>query len=173
MSNIGSPTARSLPRELCLACCHLIPNLLRWNFDAFTVHRTQPPRNPDTGFLRACAQSLRAWGVNSPGEVGQEGQDSPMKISDNFIHFYPLKKPKFQPLHHAPLSRWPPLEHSRTKMSGLDVEPLYSTLCPSFTSTHSTSKFHFNMFRKSVEGEVMLDAVTYGKDCSYFSQLCM
>ena len=33
------------------------------------------------------------------------------------------------------------------------------------TSTRSTSKFHINTFQVSVEGAVMLDAITYGQDC--------
>ncbi len=55
--------------------------------------------------------------------------------------------------------------HSSIKMGSLDIELVYSTLCPSITSTHSTSKFHLNMFQYSIGGAVMLDAITYGKDC--------
>ncbi len=47
------------------------------------------------------------------------GQDCPMKISANFVNFYPLKKPIFKPLQHARFSRWPPSEHSFIKMGSL------------------------------------------------------
>ncbi len=50
-------------------------------------------------------------------------------------------------------------------MGSLDIDLVYSTLCPRITSTRSTSKFHLNMFQYSVSGLVMLDAFTYGKDC--------
>ncbi len=42
-----------------------------------------------------------------------------------------------------------------------------STMCPRFTSTHSTSKFHLNIFQCSAEGDVTPSAVTYGKDCIF------
>ncbi len=57
-------------------------------------------------------------------------------------------------------------EHSSAKMGSLDIDPVYSTLCPSITSTRSTSKFHFNTFQYSASGLVMLDAMTYGQDCT-------
>ncbi len=41
-------------------------------------------------------------GVDPCGNGGPGGQDSSVKISDYSIHFYPLKKPNFQPLQHAP-----------------------------------------------------------------------
>ncbi len=93
------------------------------------------------------------------------GWDSSMKISANFIHFSPLKKPLFSPVWHGLRSRWPPFEHSSTKMGSLDIDPVYLTLCPSITSTCSTSEFHLNMLQYSVSGLVMLDAFTYGNDC--------
>ncbi len=93
------------------------------------------------------------------------GWDCPMKISANFIHFFPLKKPLFSPVWHGHPSRWPPFEHSSTKMGNLDIDPVYSTLCPRITSTCSTSNFHSNMLQYSVSGLVMLDAFTCGKDC--------
>ncbi len=43
------------------------------------------------GFLHACSWHRRAWGVIPGGSGGSGGPDSPMKISANFIHFYPLK----------------------------------------------------------------------------------
>ncbi len=64
-----------------------------------------------------------------------------------------------------PPSRWPPFEHSSTKMGSLDIDPVYSTLCPRITLTRPTSNFHSNMLQYSVSGLVMLDAFTYGKDC--------
>ncbi len=63
-------------------------------------------------------------------------------------------------------SRWRPFEHFSTKVGSPDIDPVYSTLCPSITSTCSTSKFHFNTFQYSIEGAVMLDAITYGQDCT-------
>ena len=92
------------------------------------------------------------------------GWDCHMKISGYFIHFFPLKKPLFSPVWHGPPSRWPPFEHSSTKLGSLDTDRVYSTLCPSITLTCSTSKFHLDMLRYSVSGLVMLDAFTYGKD---------
>ncbi len=89
-----------------------------------------------------------------------------MKISGHFIHVFPLKKPLSSPVWHGPHSRWPPFEHSSTKMGSLDIDPVYSTLYPSITSTCSTSKFHLKMLQNSVSGLVMLDAFTYGKDCT-------
>ncbi len=74
------------------------------------------------------------------------GWDSSMKISANFIHVFPLKKPLFSPVWHGPHSRWPPFEHSSTKMGSLDIDPVYSTLCPSITSTCSTSKITSTCF---------------------------
>ncbi len=61
--------------------------------------------------------------------------------------------------------RWLPFEHCSTKMGSLDIDPVYSTLCPSITSTRSTSKFHLNMFQHSVDDAVMPDAITYGQEC--------
>ncbi len=88
---------------------------------------------------------------------------------ENFSQFHPfllLKKSYFSSVWHGSLSRWPPFEHSSTKMSSLDIELLYPTLCPSITSTRSTSKFHLNMFQYSVEGDVMTDTITCGQDCT-------
>ncbi len=51
-------------------------------------------------------------------------------------------------------------------MGGLDIDPVYSTFCPSVTSTRPTSKLHFNTFQYSVGGAVTLDAITYGQDCT-------
>ena len=50
-------------------------------------------------------------------------------------------------------------------MGSLDIDPVFSTLCPRIKSTRSTSKFHLNTFQYSVGGAVMLDAITYGQDC--------
>ncbi len=63
------------------------------------------------------------------------------------------------------VSRWLPFDYSSAKMGGLDIDSVYSTLCPSITSTRFTSKFHFNTFQYSVWGAVMLDTITYGHDC--------
>ncbi len=82
-----------------------------------------------------------------------------MKISVHFISIYPFKKPFFSPVCCGPLSRWPPFEHSTAKMGSLDIDPVYSTLCPSITSTRSTSIFCINTSQCSVGGAVMLDAV--------------
>ncbi len=74
--------------------------------------------------------------MNPGGNGGSGGQDSPMKISTNFIHCYPLKKSNFASAWHGSLSRWLPFEHSGTKMGSLDIYSVYSTLCPSITSTY-------------------------------------
>ncbi len=97
--------------------------------------------------------------------VGQGGQGSSVKSSVHFIHFYPLKKPNFSSVWHGSLSRWLPFEHSGTKMGSLNIDPVHSTLCPSITSTRSTTNFHFNTFQYNVSGLVMLDTFIYGKDC--------
>ncbi len=103
--------------------------------------------------------------MNPPGKCQPLGLDSPMKISSNFIHVCPLKKSNFSSVWHGPLSRWLPFEHPSAKMGILDIDPVHSTLCPSITSTPSTSNFHSNMLQYSVSGLVMLDASTYGQDC--------
>ncbi len=100
-------------------------------------------------------------GLNPPRNGGPAGQDSSMKISGNFINFYALKKPNFICLWYAP----PSSSNSSNKMGCLDSEPLYSTWCSSITSMSCTSKFHLNELQYSVRGDVMLDTVTYGKDC--------
>ena len=53
-----------------------------------------------------------------------------MKISGHFTNIYPLKMPNFYPVSHAPLSSCLPFEHYSPKMGSLDIEPLYSPLCP-------------------------------------------
>ena len=103
--------------------------------------------------------------MNPGGNGGPGGQDSSAKISANFINIYPLKKPNSSSVWHGPPSSCLPFEHSSTKMGSLDIDPVYSTLCPRITSTRSTSKFHFNMFQYSVGGAVMPDAITFGQDC--------
>ncbi len=70
---------------------------------------------------------------------------------ENFSPFHPLLPPQkaiFQSCLACPSS---PFEDCSTKMGILDIEPVYSTLCPSITSTRSTSKFHFNTFRTAYE----------------------
>ncbi len=61
-----------------------------------------------------------------------------------------------------PPSRWPPFEHSSTKVGSLDIDPVYSTLCPRIQD--STSKFHLDTFQYSIEGAVVLDTIIYGQD---------
>ena len=58
------------------------------------------------------------------------------------------------------------------KWAAFDIEPVFSTLCPSVTSTCSTSKLHLNTLQYSVWGDVMLLEETYGKDYSEL-QLCL
>ena len=111
--------------------------------------------------------------MNPGGNVGPGGQDSSVKISVHFINVYPLKKPKFSSVWPGPSFRWLPFEHSSIKTGSLDIQPLYSTLCPSITSTRSTSSCHSNTFQYSVSGLVMLDAFTYGKDCRKHSNQCI
>ena len=59
------------------------------------------------------------------------------------------------------------------KMGSLDIDPVYSTLCPRITSTRCTSKCHVNTFQYSVAGAVMTDAITYGKDCTVVLNNCV
>ena len=103
------------------------------------------------------------------------GDDSPWKMfafgsrlfHENFSQFHPLQKATFVFCLAWPPSRWPSFEHSSTKMGSLNIDPVYSTLCPRITSTHSSSKFYFNIFQYSVGGAVMPDAITYGQDCIF------
>ncbi len=44
--------------------------------------------------------------MNPGGNGGPGDQDSSMKISANFIHVYPLKKPNFSSVWHSSFSRW-------------------------------------------------------------------
>ncbi len=104
--------------------------------------------------------------MNPTGKCLPLGPCSSMKISVHCIHVYPLKKPYVCSVWCGPPSRWPSFKHSTSKMGILDIEPVHSTLCPSLTSTRSTSKFHFNLFQYSIGGAVMPDTITYGQDCT-------
>ncbi len=60
---------------------------------------------------------------------------------ENFNPFhprFPLKKLNIPPLWHAALFSPSGLKHCSTKMGSLDIQPLYSTLCPKIASTCST-----------------------------------
>ncbi len=131
----------------------------------FTASWNVATSQPRHGVLSACSWCQRAWGVNPAGNGGPGGQDFSAKISANFINIYPLKKPKSSPVWHGPPSSCLPFEHSSTKMGSLDIDPVYSTLCPSITSRCSTPKFCFNTFQYSIGGAIMPDAITYGQDC--------
>ncbi len=109
--------------------------------------------------------------MNPTGKCRPGGPGSFMKISANFIYVDPLKKPNFSSVWDGSLSRWLPFEHSSTKMGSLDIDPVYSTLCPRITSTHSASKFHLNMLQYSVGGALMPNALTYSQDCTTTSKL--
>ena len=63
--------------------------------------------------------------MNPTGKCLPLGPDSSMKISANFIHFYPLKKPYFCSVWCAPPSSCRSFEHSSTKMGSLDIDPVY------------------------------------------------
>ncbi len=108
--------------------------------------------------------------MNPSGNGGPGGLDSPMKMSASFIHVYPLTMPNFSSVWHALLSMWLPFEHSSAKMGSLDIDPVYSTLCPSITSTRSTLNFHSNTLQYSVGGAIMLDAIPYSQDCLLLDQ---
>ncbi len=107
--------------------------------------------------------------MNPTGKCRPLGPDSSMKISANFIHFYPLKKSYFSSVWHGSLSKWLPFEHSSSKMGSLDIDPVYSTLCSRITTARSISKFYLSMFQYSIRGAVMPDAITYGQDCMQWS----
>ncbi len=77
----------------------------------------------------------------------------------------PRKSQNFQPLWRAAPSSWS-REHCGVKMGIPGIERLYSTLCPSITSTCSTSKFCFKESQCSVWGEVLPAANLYAKDCT-------
>ena len=67
---------------------------------------------PGNRVLSACAWRQRTRGVNPGGNDGPGGWDCFMKVSANFVHFYPLKKSFFCSVWRGPLSRWPSFEHS-------------------------------------------------------------
>ncbi len=97
------------------------------------------------------------------GGGGSGGEDWLIKFPGNFIIFCLLQKPNFKPLPSVTLFSWLPLEHCSSKMGKTDTDPLYSTLCPSITSSCPTTKFHLNTFQNSVWSEVIPVVVTYGK----------
>ncbi len=92
------------------------------------------------------------------------------QFSANFIPFYPLQKSNFSSVWHDSPSRWLPFEHSGTQMGSLGIDPVYSTLCSSISSTRSTSKFHLNTFQNSVGGAVKLDAIAFFRPGLYMYQ---
>ncbi len=91
-------------------------------------------------------------------------------LHENFSQFHQRLLPENAKLQSSlacpPPSRWAPFEHSSTKMSRLDVEPLSSSMCPGITTMCFTSKSHLNMFQSSAWGDVMLIAIAYSQDCS-------
>ncbi len=117
-------------------------------------------------------------GAGGPGEwipleiVGQGIWIPPWEFQSISFTFLPWRKLNFSSVWHGPLSRWLPFEPSSSKMGSLDIDPVYSTLCPSITSTRSTSRFCFNTFQYSIGGAVMLDTKTYGRDCMYSWFIC-
>ena len=58
--------------------------------------------HPTLMFLHACSWRRRAWGMNPPGKCLPLRPDSSMKISANFIDFYPLKKSYLCSVWHGP-----------------------------------------------------------------------
>ena len=60
--------------------------------------------------------------MNPTGKCQPGGQDFSMKISADFIHFYPLKKPHLCSVWRGPPSRWPSFEHSSSKMGSLHID---------------------------------------------------
>ncbi len=54
--------------------------------------------------------------MNPPGKCLLLGPDCSMKISADFIHFYPFKKPHLCSIWCGPPSRWLSFEHSSAKM---------------------------------------------------------
>ena len=128
----------------------------------FVASQDVATSQPGHGVFESITRGMKPGGNEGPG-----WQDSTMKISVHFIHFYPSKVPNFNPDWHAPpLSRRLPFEHSSPKMGSLDFEAVHSTLCPSIISTHSISKLHLLMFQCSVVGAVMLNAITDGQGCT-------
>ncbi len=138
----------------------------------FAASPNRATSRPGHGVFACLLIASEGLGDKSPWKMSALGPDCSMKISANFIHFYPLKKSYFCSVWPGPLSRGLPFEHSSSKMSTLDIELVYWTLCPSITSTHSTSKFCFNTFQYSVGGAVMPDAITYGEDCTVLPDYC-
>ncbi len=80
-------------------------------------------------------------GCNHVEMIGLEAGIVPWKFHAIASTFPPLKKPLFSPVWHGPPSSWVPFEHSSTKMGSLDIDPVYSTLHPSTTTTRSMSIF--------------------------------
>ena len=108
--------------------------------------------------------------MNPTGKCLPLGPDCSMKFSQ----FHPLLPPEKTTflfcLVCPPPSRWPSFEHSSTKMGSLDIELVYSTLCPSITATYSMSKFYLNMLQYSIGGAVMLNTITYSQDCTAWNR---
>ncbi len=114
--------------------CQSVPQSLSFcSLTALSNLSTQTP-----GVLRACTQCWRAWGVNPPWKWWARGTELP---HENLNQLLAPEKAKFQSSSACPFSRWPPFEHCSTPMGSLDMDPLYSTLCPSITSAWSASKF--------------------------------
>ncbi len=142
--------------------CHVSP--CRSLFAATHNVATSQPRHRVFACLLMALEGLGSefqwkWWARGPGF-----------FHENFSQFHPhlpLEKNKFLFCLAWPPYNCLPLEHSGTKMGRLDIGPVYSTLCPSITSTCPTSKFHLNMFQYSIGGAVTPDEITYGQDCMF------
>ncbi len=125
----------------------------------FSPHRTQQPLARTIGFCWVthdpASETLWKWWAWGLGLSHK-----------NFSPFHECFPPEvdFQPLWHAMSSNWPHFEHCDIKMGCLDIECLYSTLCPNI-SMYSNLKFLLKMAQCSVWGVVIPVANLFAKDC--------
>ena len=88
-----------------------------------------------------------------------------MKISGD-INIYPLKIPNFSPAWHAPPSQVVFLLSTLAPKWAAFTLNICTRHCTQISHTCSTSKFHLNMLQYSTWGDVMLNAISYGMDCT-------
>ena len=134
----GNPH-RDVPSVVDEFCLHVKLSPHRSLFVASPNLATSQPGHGVFACLLMAPEGRRAWGMSPTGKCLPLGLDSSMKISANFIHFYPLKKPYFCSIWRGPPSRWPSSEHCSTEMGSLDIDqhcvPVSQLLIPHQNST--------------------------------------
>ncbi len=118
----------------------------------------------DDGVLHGGTWCRGTRGVTPGRSDGPEGLG--LSHVSPFHQRPPPKKPTFQSMWLAALSRRPASECSGNELGSLAIVSLYSTLHPSITC--STLEFHLNSacpLQYSVGDEVVLEKITYVKGC--------